>query len=524
MDPVVHFELPYDTEGRAAKFYQSAFGWKTQALGEGMGNYVLLTTSESDDRGPVQTGRINGGMFPRDAKMPGMQPNVVISVDDLKAAMQRITDAGGKVLGEPIEITGYGMYVSFLDTEGSRLALMEPSMREGCSACPCPAAAAGRVSTTAGNRQLSRMTGIFIYLVLIVFLAWKGMRSMSSALPGEATIDGEAYRYGEDQNKLGQVLATRVALAVPKHLRFDVRREGLFDRFSKVLGITREWQVGDATIDEHLYLDDDDVLGELLAQRADVRQSLRALLRRLRANGAKLQWLECRAGHLVLQVYTGFGGAPGTVRDEAVRFLLPLVEVLRGHERPLHPQRPRAEQRARLPLAVILVALLLGVGGGMSLYGFFPQRLIDGAALWHFAWIAGSGLFVPFLLWALQRVGPTPRRHRLLFQWVLLGVPAFIALSGFTIRVLDVVADRSAPQFIDAGEARVWSSYRRKFGTEYHLSFRSDDERLRGVSRLRLDGATYRKLHQFRSGEKSDRVIIAWHPGALGIPWVEAWN
>lgn len=131
MDPVVHFELPYDTEGRAAKFYQSAFGWKTQALGEGMGNYVLLTTSESDDRGPVQTGRINGGMFPRDAKMPGMQPNVVISVDDLKAAMQRITDAGGKVLGEPIEITGYGMYVSFLDTEGSRLALMEPSMREG---------------------------------------------------------------------------------------------------------------------------------------------------------------------------------------------------------------------------------------------------------------------------------------------------------------------------------------------------------------------------------------------------------
>ena len=42
MDPVVHFEMPYDDAERLTRFYQSAFGWGTQALGAEMGNYVLV--------------------------------------------------------------------------------------------------------------------------------------------------------------------------------------------------------------------------------------------------------------------------------------------------------------------------------------------------------------------------------------------------------------------------------------------------------------------------------------------------
>jgi predicted enzyme related to lactoylglutathione lyase len=41
MNPVVHFEMPYDNRVRTAKFYESVFGWQTQMLGEDMCNYVL---------------------------------------------------------------------------------------------------------------------------------------------------------------------------------------------------------------------------------------------------------------------------------------------------------------------------------------------------------------------------------------------------------------------------------------------------------------------------------------------------
>jgi hypothetical protein len=40
--------------------------------------------------------------------------------------MKNVRDAGGKVLGEPMEIPGIGQYVSFTDTEGNRVSLLEP--------------------------------------------------------------------------------------------------------------------------------------------------------------------------------------------------------------------------------------------------------------------------------------------------------------------------------------------------------------------------------------------------------------
>ena len=129
-DPVVHFEMPAEDRDRMAKFYTNAFGWQTQMLGEDMGNYVLATTtSDVDQKGrPKKVGIINGGFYTKDDKMPAQYPSVVISVEDIKKSMTEVTKAGGKVIGEPMEIPGFGMYVSFFDTEGNRVSIMQPAM------------------------------------------------------------------------------------------------------------------------------------------------------------------------------------------------------------------------------------------------------------------------------------------------------------------------------------------------------------------------------------------------------------
>ena len=127
MNPVIHFEMPYDDAGRLAKFYQAAFGWKMQSMGEQMGNYVLATTIASDSNGrPTKPGAINGGFFEKKPDWPAQHPSVVIGVGDIKAAMAKVIDAGGKVLGEPMDIPGVGAYVSFTDTEGNRVSLLQP--------------------------------------------------------------------------------------------------------------------------------------------------------------------------------------------------------------------------------------------------------------------------------------------------------------------------------------------------------------------------------------------------------------
>ena len=131
MNPVVHFEMPAEDKNRMAEFYTKTFGWKTTQLGPEMGNYVLVQTDETDERGMLkETNRINGGVADKTKDNP--YPSLVIGVDDIKEAMKKVTDAGGKVLGgqksgEPDDIPGVGLYVSFIDTEGNRVGMLQPS-------------------------------------------------------------------------------------------------------------------------------------------------------------------------------------------------------------------------------------------------------------------------------------------------------------------------------------------------------------------------------------------------------------
>jgi len=132
MCPVVHFEMPYRDRERAARFYAAAFGWTHQFLGPEMGEYLLVNTVQNGPRpdappeAPVAA--IHGGLYPHDAASPMQHPSVVIAVDDIHAAMQRVQQGGGQVFGEPMTIPGIGEYIAFQDTEGNRNSMLQPLM------------------------------------------------------------------------------------------------------------------------------------------------------------------------------------------------------------------------------------------------------------------------------------------------------------------------------------------------------------------------------------------------------------
>ncbi|MBK9730530.1 MAG: VOC family protein [Chitinophagaceae bacterium] len=124
-NPVVHFEMPYDDSERLQKFYSQAFGWNMQTTGPEMGDYITAGTAETDENRMVKTpGTINGGFFKK-SDAPGSGTSVVIAVDDINAAMKNITDAGGKIVGEPMEIPGIGHWVVFTDSEGNRVSILQ---------------------------------------------------------------------------------------------------------------------------------------------------------------------------------------------------------------------------------------------------------------------------------------------------------------------------------------------------------------------------------------------------------------
>ena len=133
MNPVVHFEMPAEDSKRMSEFYTKTFGWQVKQMGPEFGNYILVQTGETDDKGMMKKpGMIGGGFHP---KMKGAEhPSVVIQVDDIRASMKKVADGGGKILGgqqkpgEPDDIPGVGLYIAFRDTEGNRVGMLQPKM------------------------------------------------------------------------------------------------------------------------------------------------------------------------------------------------------------------------------------------------------------------------------------------------------------------------------------------------------------------------------------------------------------
>lgn len=109
-------------------FYEKVFDWKLNQLGAEMNNYVVAETGPTDEhRMPQKPGFINGGLYEKTPDMPPQHPSVVIAVDDIAQHVQIVKDAGGEVLGEPMDIPGVGRYVAFRDTEGNQLNMLQPS-------------------------------------------------------------------------------------------------------------------------------------------------------------------------------------------------------------------------------------------------------------------------------------------------------------------------------------------------------------------------------------------------------------
>ncbi|OJW81112.1 MAG: hypothetical protein BGO69_03355 [Bacteroidetes bacterium 46-16] len=137
-NPVVHFEMGYHDRERMKKFYESALGWNMQQMGPEMGNYVVAHTAETDDKGMVKTpGTINGGFYQKSDDPTSHAPSVVIAVSDIKNVMEAVEANGGKILGamnekgetgmDPVMIPGVGLWISFQDTEGNRVSLLQPN-------------------------------------------------------------------------------------------------------------------------------------------------------------------------------------------------------------------------------------------------------------------------------------------------------------------------------------------------------------------------------------------------------------
>jgi predicted enzyme related to lactoylglutathione lyase len=128
MNKVVHFEIPFDNEARAKKFYQDVFGWQI-FMAPDM-DYNMVTTVETDQQTmtPKTPGAINGGLTRKDPT--GTHPVIVIDVPDVDFHLKQIEGAGGKVIMPKIDIGDFGSYARVADTEGNTIGIWQSKSKQ----------------------------------------------------------------------------------------------------------------------------------------------------------------------------------------------------------------------------------------------------------------------------------------------------------------------------------------------------------------------------------------------------------
>ena len=123
MNKVVHFEIPFDDQARAQKFYQDVFDWQINKFGD-MDYWMALTCKcDSNSMMPTEPGAINGGLLKREPT--GEHPVIVIDVPNVDEYLSKIEAAGGKVVMPKMQVGDFGLYSRVQDTEGNVIGIWQ---------------------------------------------------------------------------------------------------------------------------------------------------------------------------------------------------------------------------------------------------------------------------------------------------------------------------------------------------------------------------------------------------------------
>jgi uncharacterized protein len=113
-NPVVHFEVLGNDAAALTKFYGDAFGWQMQGV---MPTYSMVKTGDEEEGIP-------GGVGAAPEGVPG-HVTFYVQVDDLGAALEKISSLGGSTVQEPMDIPDGPSIALFADPEGHVIGLVK---------------------------------------------------------------------------------------------------------------------------------------------------------------------------------------------------------------------------------------------------------------------------------------------------------------------------------------------------------------------------------------------------------------
>ncbi|HEY3815209.1 MAG TPA: VOC family protein [Caulobacteraceae bacterium] len=118
----VWYELMVEDQAKAKDFYGKVLNWSFDDMpmpGMDGATYVMAKSGDANVAGMMN--------LPPDAKAMGARPNWggYVAVDDVDASAKRVSEIGGKVYKEPMDIPGVGRFAVIADPDGAVIMIFK---------------------------------------------------------------------------------------------------------------------------------------------------------------------------------------------------------------------------------------------------------------------------------------------------------------------------------------------------------------------------------------------------------------
>lgn len=115
MARIIHFELPAKNPEMLINFYKKVFGWELKQIHEDRNHFSVNTDQEIN--------KIDIKQIPQSEKIKSIVN--LISVHSLSNTLALVTESGGELIIEKVNIPNVGNVAYIKDTEGTIIGLVE---------------------------------------------------------------------------------------------------------------------------------------------------------------------------------------------------------------------------------------------------------------------------------------------------------------------------------------------------------------------------------------------------------------
>lgn len=349
--------------------------------------------------------------------------------------------------------------------------------------------------------------------------SWKGVEDKLAGIPCSTRVRS---RQGLDYGLL-------VGIDAPETFRFQLKREGGWDRFFKWAGLTHEHQFGHSGFDSLVYVESDDQ--HLFNSLGGNRRFLHAAQHMFAAQSED-RWLKrvvCARGRLwmVIGCSDGYTKASRERNRVFATNLLPYLQRMQKELDACMPDDSAVERdRYLVPAAVVLtLSSGLAVAGVISWARSLvsPEFVVDVEPLKSSAWLVTACVVGALALAAMLFLKGSSRLHLVLTELALVGTFGAWSTSSSVLRDINIEFDRSpATQVQRALLGKSVEESKRLFKptrTTYLLHHQGwpGDTRRRSVA---VSAAAYEKASM------GDTLEFEQHHGFFGWRWAKfkAWK